>query len=580
MALRALLFSADSSATAVLCEILTDLHVEAEICAELLVAVERLTRESYDAILVDWDQESESVQLLKSAREKKSGQALKLALVRDDKGVGRALQQGANSVIKKPIDTHQAEETLSTARDLILSRRTEKENRVAAVAERAAAGGHVEDETSGEKTGFVQQTAPRSAFEVAAQAAEPESTGNDGSGWQAARGPAEVQADRESVQPTRPSEKKRWDEHKFAVKSDELKAEGEAEVAEPEAAGPEAEASSSPSRDATGVFSSLPEDADEEHEQQEQEEGSRRKPHSQLIGFALVACMLIAGVLYVWAPGDSFGDRLTSMWRALPFASGGKTTEARPPAKAPEKSAPEMQEAKSEEPAADTAPIPTTDVDPSKIQIIETKPIPKSGAQVPPSDTPPPGSDQAIAQAQRQNEPPAASVAVGSESTPLAAPLQGERSAEVRSPAVKPGVVPVAQQRPAAPMVVESQPASGEKGGVIIPDSLKNSPSQSASNSFRQTVVPEDISRNLVTYRVDPEYPVQAQEQRLEGSVVLQVWIGMDGSVQDLKLMKGYIVLGKSAVDAVRQWRFKPYGPNGKPIDYQTSVTVNFKLPG
>jgi protein TonB len=54
----------------------------------------------------------------------------------------------------------------------------------------------------------------------------------------------------------------------------------------------------------------------------------------------------------------------------------------------------------------------------------------------------------------------------------------------------------------------------------------------------------------------------------------------MDGSVQDLKLMKGYIVLGKSAVDAVRQWRFKPYGPNGKPIDYQTSVTVNFKLPG
>lgn len=79
---------------------------------------------------------------------------------------------------------------------------------------------------------------------------------------------------------------------------------------------------------------------------------------------------------------------------------------------------------------------------------------------------------------------------------------------------------------------------------------------------------------------MDPEYPVQAQEQRLEGSVVLQVWVGMDGSVQDLKLMKGYIVLGKAAVDAVRQWRFKPYGPNGKPIDYQTSVTVNFKLPG
>src|ERR1700746_1150765 len=156
MALRALLFSADSSATAVLCELLTDLHVEAEICTELLVAVERLTRESYDAILVDWDQESESVQLLKSAREKKAGQALNLALVRDDKGVGRALQQGANSVIKKPVDPHLAEDTLSTARDLILSRRAdqkEKENRLAAVVEEAAAEGYVEEQAPAHKTG-------------------------------------------------------------------------------------------------------------------------------------------------------------------------------------------------------------------------------------------------------------------------------------------------------------------------------------------------------------------------------------------------------------------------------------------
>ena len=76
MALRALLFSSDSSATALLCEILTDLHIEAEICSEMLVAVERIARENYDAIFVDWDQEYDAVQLLKAAREKKAGSAL------------------------------------------------------------------------------------------------------------------------------------------------------------------------------------------------------------------------------------------------------------------------------------------------------------------------------------------------------------------------------------------------------------------------------------------------------------------------------------------------------------------------
>jgi len=568
MALRALLFSADSSATAVLCDILTDLHVEAEICTELLVATERLTSESYDAILVDWDQESESVQLLKTAREKRAGQALNLALVREDKDVGRALQQGANSVIKKPVDARQAEDTLATARDLILSRRAdqkEKENKLAAVIEEAAAEGYIEQDAPGKKTGFLEQTAPRSAFDVAAQAAETEPPGRTGSGWQASRGPEEMHAQPESVPDVRPPEKKRWDDHKVVpVKAEAPKT------------GPVV--SAAPAQDPTGVFSSLPEETEETVV--EEQDAPRAKSHSQLVGFVLIACVLIAGVLYVWAPGDSYGDRLTSIWHLLPFANSAKTTQAVLAVKAPPKSVPETQETKVEEPAPD-APIPTTDVDPSKIQIIETKQVPKTGAQVPPSDTPTPGSDQAQAQAQTQADTTGANVPQTTEPTPLAAPLQGAPPAEVQQEAAKPAVLPVAQQRPSVPLsLAENQPSMAEgRAGVIIPDSLKNSPSQTAPNSY-PTTVPEDISRGLITYRVDPDYPVLAQQQHLEGPVVLQVWVGKDGSVQDLKLMKGYMLLGRSAVQAVRQWRFKPYGPTGKPVDFQTSVTVNFKLPG
>lgn len=568
MALRALLFSADSSATAVLCEILTDLHIEAEICTELLVATERLTRETYGAILVDWEQESEAVQLLKSAREKKAGQALNLVLVRDDKDVGRALQQGANAVIKKPVDPHQAEETLSTARDLILSRRAdqkEKEDRIAAVLEASAAEDLVEKGAQGEKTGFLEQTAPRSAFEVAAHAAESEPSDGGVAGWQTAPRPREAEAHHEPAAAPRPPETKRWDEAKPPAK-----------IEEP---APSPVVSSPPSADSTSVFSSLPEEPEEAAEK-----ASHPKPHSQRLGFVLVICILIAGVVYVWAPGDSYGDRLSSIWHLLPF---GRETKSAPSsaAKTPEKSEAEVSATKAEEPTPDNTPLTTTDVDPSKIQIIETKTIPKSGAQVPPVYTPPPGSDQALAlaraQAPAQTDTPGGTPPQTNDAPPLATALQGEPAVDVQSQSPKPTVVPVAQPRPSVPLTVaENQaPMGAGKNGVIIPDSLKNAPSQTPANSFQTTVVPEEVSRNLIASKVDPEYPPQALQQRLDGTVVLQVWVSKDGSVQDLKLVKGYILLGRSAVDAIRQWRFKPYAPNGNPMDFQTSVTVNFTAP-
>jgi periplasmic protein TonB len=55
------------------------------------------------------------------------------------------------------------------------------------------------------------------------------------------------------------------------------------------------------------------------------------------------------------------------------------------------------------------------------------------------------------------------------------------------------------------------------------------------------------------------------------------VWIAKDGSVRDLKMVKGYFVLGRAAIDAVKQWRFKPYTQNGKPMEFQTTITINFR---
>jgi len=89
----------------------------------------------------------------------------------------------------------------------------------------------------------------------------------------------------------------------------------------------------------------------------------------------------------------------------------------------------------------------------------------------------------------------------------------------------------------------------------------------------------EESARALVTHSVEPLYPPEAMAQKLKGTVVLQAVIGRDGTVQDLKLVRGYFVLAKSAIAAVKQWRFQPYKVNGHALQTQTVITINFNFP-
>ncbi|MBZ5656723.1 MAG: TonB family protein [Acidobacteriia bacterium] len=89
----------------------------------------------------------------------------------------------------------------------------------------------------------------------------------------------------------------------------------------------------------------------------------------------------------------------------------------------------------------------------------------------------------------------------------------------------------------------------------------------------------EDAARAILVHSVDPVYPPQAAAQKLQGPVVLQATIGRDGSVEDLKIVRGYFVLGRAAIAAVKQWRFQPYILNGRPAETQTVLTINFNRP-
>ena len=66
---------------------------------------------------------------------------------------------------------------------------------------------------------------------------------------------------------------------------------------------------------------------------------------------------------------------------------------------------------------------------------------------------------------------------------------------------------------------------------------------------------------------------------RLEGPVVLEATVSEKGQLENVKVVSGHVMLAQAAIDAVRQWRYRPYLLNGKPVRMQTKITVNFKMP-
>jgi periplasmic protein TonB len=84
---------------------------------------------------------------------------------------------------------------------------------------------------------------------------------------------------------------------------------------------------------------------------------------------------------------------------------------------------------------------------------------------------------------------------------------------------------------------------------------------------------------NLI-HKVQPDYPPVARAARIQGPVVLRAIIGKDGGIANLRVLSGHPVLVKAAMDAVSQWRYRPYSLNGEPVEVETQITVNFVLAG
>jgi protein TonB len=195
-------------------------------------------------------------------------------------------------------------------------------------------------------------------------------------------------------------------------------------------------------------------------------------------------------------------------------------------------------------------------------------------------------------------------------SNPLAASAAQKPSAEVTatvlpSPAPrKPETSQVSAPEPEVivtqiqpkPTVVKSgvRPAAKpQEADVQAPDMLGAASDSSAISSIVSSATPtvpvaaapevlkvsQGVTQGLLTRRVQPSYPRQALQMRISGSVQLQAVISKTGSIESVKVLSGDPILSRAALDAVKQWKYKPYMLDNEPVEIQTQITVNFKLP-
>jgi protein TonB len=113
-----------------------------------------------------------------------------------------------------------------------------------------------------------------------------------------------------------------------------------------------------------------------------------------------------------------------------------------------------------------------------------------------------------------------------------------------------------------------------------LSDLLRGSHTAVPTVAVQKVRVSSGVEQGLLIKQVKPQYPILAQQARVQGTVVLQAVIGKDGTVQDLRVVSGHPLLTGAAIAAVKQWLYRPYYLNDRPVSVDTQINVNFVLNG
>ncbi|MBZ5663493.1 MAG: energy transducer TonB [Acidobacteriia bacterium] len=177
---------------------------------------------------------------------------------------------------------------------------------------------------------------------------------------------------------------------------------------------------------------------------------------------------------------------------------------------------------------------------------------------------------------------------------PAAAPVKVVKmvsevvNGQLRAPTKIPNKVQMIKEEEAPPDLGAGGVPGGVPGGIpggsaggVIGGIISSTPVAVPKVATPQRVrVSSGVSTGLLIKKVTPNYPQLAKQARIQGSVVLQAEISKEGTIQNLQLISGHPMLAPAAIEAVKQWRYKPYLLNGEPVAVETQVVVNFSLSG
>ncbi len=623
MALRCLVFTADEGTAAPICQVLASLGVEGEHCPSGPEAVDKIASHGFQIVIIDWDQQPEAGLLLEAARDRKPNERpLTLAIVGDDGSVPKALQAGANSILRKPIQIHQVTDTLTTARGLLRAKESAQAAAAAAAASSGAAQGAEKILRAGE---FLQSSAPApgAQFVTESDATTPGEL------------PAEPMDPLKELEPVAASVAKAPTAPPPAS-SDEprglewyLKNRGISRpVPAPAAAAAPAPAPDKPELmgfDQTPSFSGKsaeqPKDPEEQKQQERQTEAKlfayidgeepekRTGPRFRLGKRMILAAAALAACAIAAAPQAPWHPRMTGLWkRGQQTLHGWLNPQPVITAQAP--TAHETFTRPGDEyklPVVENIPDATTD--PSQIQVLPVvDPTAKKPSTPNPADQSPtqpdggtdgaanPADNSGVQVQQNQATQPGIDAPPGTASSPTTAqppsptptPVQPSAPAQTRT---VPVTVPssLLAPPPADPAGPKAQVSNSgyvaTPGGVpsslksqmasMTPEASGNKAPEAALPAIEPVAVPEITERGLLTDQPSILYPPTAKGQH--GTVVLQVVIGRDGTVQDAKFQQGSLAFARAAIEGVKQWKFKPYILNGRPVSVQTTLTMSFK---
>ena len=578
MSYKALLFCPDEKTARTITQVLTELDFQVEPCNEPFAAVKKLTTEHFDGVVVDCDNEQNAALLFKSARNSASNQtSLAVAVVEGQSGVAKAFRIGANLVLTKPINVEQSKGTLRVARGLL--RKTEaakaatETKPVTPVAERPAvakapvpaptpthlpaAGASISslfevEEEPEAKLGPADTALLESMPDpVGSKLRSSDSDSTDApvrqNSWQQASRPATgpmADALRRAAAVAGKTDFQTNDAvaaPKPAPVSSHTTSTGSTSGA---AAAP-APAKENPLVD--DVLPSLKIAAGTAPARTRASSGSK-KP-------ALIAAILLlaaAGGYFGWT---KFHDRLSS----LPFLKQFTPSPGKPSSQAAPAPSPALPQS--------SAPV-STPSQPSA-EVVAT-PLPAV-----PDKTPAPV--ETVASTAKK----ATSISV---SNPPETTTEAVKTLADASDAL---VVKTETPKPAAPKPVSQDSAEpvapalnvAQTNGDQAITGLVDAPAAVPHAAAQTLKVSQGVSQGLLVKKVAPVYPPQAVQMHLQGSVQMLANISKDGDITNVKVTSGDPILARAAIDAVKQWKYKPYYLDSQPVEIQTQIVVNFSLP-